>query len=222
MSKKASRKSASTGFELHQPDRSGPSEPTLLQMAGERNLFKQAERRQRELDRERGKPVDASSSEDDDDDDDGDISPQAERLLDTLLWCVSLSMLHFTFDVLVQNQYAVQIRWPTVIKRSLFALPVFSLLFYNLHAHPTGSTLLPFLSPRLNARLRTAIFFLSGLVTGCYLIHITNNYSYLAVMKHAPPIGCIWVWSVIEMDLIPAVASLAIVAGFMWLKGYSI
>lgn len=125
MAKKRNQASASAAFSLRQPDRSGPSEPTLLQMAGERNLFKQADRRQRQLDRERGKVVDSSS----DDDDDGDnaagsnIPPAAERMLDTLLWCATLAVLHFTFDVLVQNQYAVSIRWLAVIKRTLFAFP---------------------------------------------------------------------------------------------------
>lgn len=100
--------------------------------------------------------------------------------------------------------------------------PVFSLLFYNLHAHPSNSTLLPFLSPRLNNGLRQAIFFVSSTLTGCYLFHITNNFGYMAVMKQAPPIGCLWVWAVIEMNLSLAVGSLSIVAGFTWLMGYSI
>lgn len=56
---------------------------------------------------------------------------------------------------------------------------------------------------------------------GCYLIHITNVYGYLAVMKNAPGIGCLWIWSVVELDLLWAVPSLGICIGFLKWKGYS-
>jgi hypothetical protein len=44
----------------------------------------------------------------------------------------------------------------------------------------------------------------------------------MAIMKQAPPIGCLWVWSVIELDLPWAVLSLAGAGGFLWQNGYSI
>jgi len=44
----------------------------------------------------------------------------------------------------------------------------------------------------------------------------------MAVMKQAPPLGCLWVWSVIELDLLWAVLSLAGAGLFLWIKGYSI
>lgn len=57
--------------------------------------------------------------------------------------------------------------------------------------------------------------------TGCYLIYITNVYGYIAVMKNAPGIGCLWIWSVIELDLLWALPSLAVCLGFLRLGGYS-
>jgi len=61
-----------------------------------------------------------------------------------------------------------------------------------------------------------------SVTSGCYLIHITNNYGYLAVMKQSPPLGCLWVWSVIELNLHWAVLSLAGAGYFMWSRGYKI
>jgi hypothetical protein len=46
------------------------------------------------------------------------LPPVVERLFETLLWTISLSTLHFTLDVLVQNQYAVEISWPKVTIRA--------------------------------------------------------------------------------------------------------
>ncbi|CAK7199461.1 hypothetical protein SEUCBS139899_002141 [Sporothrix eucalyptigena] len=220
------------GIRLVQPDRSGPSGKTLLDFAGEQNLFQQADARQRQLNKERGMPEkkgvnneedDDDSSDEEDQDDEEDISPRAERILDTALWCVSLAMLHFTLDVLVQNQYAVEIEWHVIIRRALQALAVFSLLFYQLHRHTSDPRLLFFRRSTpiaVQDRLRQALFFVTSTLTGCYLIYIQNEYSYMAVMMQAPPLGCLWIWSVIEMDLLWSVPSLALAGGFMLFNGY--
>ncbi|CAK7242635.1 MAG: hypothetical protein STHCBS139747_004131 [Sporothrix thermara] len=234
------------GIRLVQPDRTAPTGKTLLDFAGEQNLFQQADARQRQLNKERGvaprtthkkrsgreeesDDEDSGDSDDNDDNDDNDddmaISPVAERILDTTLWCVSLSMLHFTLDVLVQNQYAIEIEWLDIVRRSLQALVVFSLLFYNLHRHASDPRLLPLrrsLPLPIQDRLRQTIFFVTSSLAGCYLIHITNEYSYMAVLMQAPPLGCLWVWSVIEMDLLWAVPSLVIAGTFMFYNGYGI
>lgn len=67
-----------------------------------------------------------------------------------------------------------------------------------------------------------AIFFIVSTTSGCYLIHAANEQGYFAVMKRAPPLGTLWVWSVIEMDLAWAVVSLISVAGFLYFGNYAI
>jgi len=99
---------------------------------------------------------------------------------------------------------------------------VFFLLFYNLHRHPSDPTVIPGLPARYQDHVRQAIFFAMSLAAGCYLIYVTNKFGYLAVMKQAPPVGCLWVWSVIELDLGLGVLSLACAAGFLWQGGYSL
>lgn len=118
-------------IKLRQPDRSAPSEKTLLDFAGERNLFEQAARRERQLARERrradgqdgGEDSSGDDSDEDEDEDEGaaTISPGAERVLESMLWTVSLAMLHFTFDVLVQHQYGTTISWHDVCVRGVTA-----------------------------------------------------------------------------------------------------
>jgi hypothetical protein len=61
-----------------------------------------------------------------------------------------------------------------------------------------------------------------SVLAGCYVIHITNTFGYMAVMKQAPPVGCLWVWSVIELELPWAVLSLAGTGTFLWQNGYTI
>ncbi|KAI4592457.1 hypothetical protein KJ359_011154 [Pestalotiopsis sp. 9143b] len=234
------------------PDRSAPSNKTLLELAQERQLFEQADVRQRKLD---GKPParapqhgaddEDADEEDEDEEEEGsaELSSSAERMLDVLLWAISLSMLHFTLDVLVQHQYAVRISWVQIISRTATAifgktpppmyhvcdhqtetslLSVFLFLMFVLHPHPSAPKLIHGLPDHYQSPLRQAIFFVTSVSCGCYLVYISNTYSYLAVMKQAPPLGCLWVWSVIEMKLLPATLSLACAGGYLWYGGYSI
>lgn len=105
-------------IKLKQPDRSGPTDKTLFDLADERNLFKQALAKERKNKRQNGEQAE---DEDDEDEEEG-IPPGAERILETLLYSVSLAMLHLTLDVLVQQQYAMEMEWFTVIQRALQAL----------------------------------------------------------------------------------------------------
>lgn len=108
-------------IKLKQPDRSGPTDKTLFDIANERNLFKQAAAKERQNKRQNGE----IEEEDDDGDDEGEgegLPPGAERILETILYSVSLAMLHFTLDVLVQQQYAVEMEWFKIIQRALQGL----------------------------------------------------------------------------------------------------
>ncbi|KAL2182048.1 uncharacterized protein P884DRAFT_274482 [Thermothelomyces heterothallicus CBS 202.75] len=219
------RERSPSSLPLKQPDRSGPTEKTLLQLAEERGLFDQAKKREEEIGRKPGAAANLRPSSDEGShaEDEAGLPPSVERVLEAGLWSVSLSMLHLTFDVLVQHQYSIdRVVWTTVLSRFGQALPVFGLLVYVFHAHPANPGLIPGLSRRYQSVFQQAIFLITSVCAGCYLIHITNSYGYMAVMKQAPPLGCLWVWSVIELDLPWAVISLAGAGLFLWMKGYSI
>jgi hypothetical protein len=94
---------------LKQPDRSRPgiSQETLLDIAEKRGLLKETNGISIQAD-------DAITREIND--------PPIGRFEEAILWSISLAMLHFTFDVLVQHQYAVEISWRKVVTTSLQAL----------------------------------------------------------------------------------------------------
>jgi hypothetical protein len=100
-------------IKLRQPDRSGPTEQTLLELADQQQLFKKAAKRERQL---AGKEDDG-----DDDDEEGKMSPGAERFLEALLYTTTLATLHFTFDVLVMNQYGTSIKWDRIVQNAIRA-----------------------------------------------------------------------------------------------------
>ncbi|KFY41906.1 hypothetical protein V494_02716 [Pseudogymnoascus sp. VKM F-4513 (FW-928)] len=202
---------SSSDIPLAHPDKSGPdpSRQTLLNLAAERGLL-DAEIQ----DRKAGKlptgavPLRAKPDEE----------PLIGRFGEAVLWSSSLAMLHFSLDVLTQHQYSEVLSWQRVITQSLQAFGVILVLFYALHPHSAPAAVFP----RIPALLHQLIFFASSVGGGCYLIHITNEYSYYAVLKQAPPLGVIWIWSVIELDLLWALGSLLSCLAFLWLGGYSV
>lgn len=97
------------------------------------------------------------------------------------------------------------------------------MLFHPLHPHAVAPPLVPSLLPaRLQHPARQLIFFVMSTVCGCAVIQVTNGEGYLAVMKRAPPLACLWIWAVVELDLAWAALSLAIAAAYLWVNGYSV
>jgi hypothetical protein len=205
-------------IKLAHPDRSGPdpSQETLLEIAEKRGLLRAQQDAEDGID-ESGEPL-------------------VGRLGESILWSISLTMLHFTLDVLVANQYAVAIKWPALFVRTAQSFPstaqppmarlaltdlVILLLFYSFHPHPSPPIFLSKLSPRIQPVLHQLLFFISSVAAGCYLIYITNMHGYYAVMKQAPPVGCLWIWSVIELDIFWATGSLIFCGIFLKSGGYS-
>ncbi|KAJ2902626.1 hypothetical protein MKZ38_000293 [Zalerion maritima] len=241
---KKDKSSRAPNIKLAQPDRSGPTDQTLLDLAQEQDLFGQADKAQARSRRKAAKKDARGPLELEGDEEEEKVDPEVDHLMDTFFWGISLAMLHFTLDVLVQHQYAMEIEWMKVIRSfggailcvfppssaifgcgwntsnsKVFPLfQVFMFLVFILHNHP-GNKFLFGVPPRLQSPIRQAIFFATSTYCGCYLIYVTNREGYMRVMKQAPSLGCLWVWAVIEMNLGLAVVSLGIDALFMWWAG---
>lgn len=230
------------GITLHHPDRDGPrvGGKTFFEIAQERQLMQQADSKMASNKGERAADSDSEGEDDEDDNSPPTISPRAERILEASLWTVSLAMLHFTFDVLVQHQYGTEVNWVQITQRTIQAwastfncasrilssIPlisaVFLFLFYPLHPHESNPEALPFLPLRYQKPVRETIFFFMSVCSGCYLIYVTNSKGYLATQKRAPPLGCLWLWAVIELDLLWATLSLVFAAAYAYVYGYGV
>lgn len=56
-------------------------------------------------------------------------------------------------------------------------------------------------------------------VSGLQLITVTTTAPYLKVMRQAPALGVLWIWTVVKMDLGVALLGLAGVAASVWWMG---
>ncbi|MCJ1250837.1 hypothetical protein MMC30_008065 [Trapelia coarctata] len=202
---------------LKTPSREGPKTKTLLEIATERQAELQG-----------GQPFSSASSDTSTGpqvittsiNPDGTLSIPSGTLLSptahsepvgpfaqAIFLSITLTMLHFTFDVLVHQQYRQSIAWDIIIQRAALTFPILATLVYMLHSRAQ--------------KIWAQVLFLGMSVgTGCYLTYASNEEVYFAVMKRAPPLGTLWVWSVVEMRLEAAILSVAAVGGYFWWGGF--
>lgn len=194
-------------IKLAQPDRSGPTAKTLFQIVEERKELL-----------EKGQPFDKKYEDGLARDEEGNPLLQGPGdepigpVGDAIFLAICLGMMHFTLDVLVYNQYSQETDWRAIFVRSGKMLPVLFVLIYALRSQT---------AKKLPDTVRQAFFFAVAVAAGCHMIYVGNTFDYFAVMKRAPPVGTLWVWSVIEMQLPWAVVSVVIDVGYLWLNGYT-
>jgi len=61
-----------------------------------------------------------------------------------------------------------------------------------------------------------AFFFCLSLIVGPRMLWLISRGSWLVNMQQCPPLATIWVYIIVQLDLLPAVVGLAIVVG--WVK----
>ena len=159
---------------------------------------------------------------------DGNVVPSQQGLesetpwLDTLLMAISLSALHFTLEALTVHQYADVLDWKKVAWHTVTqAFPILVLLIHFMHGHIISIKISQQVSDAIGGS-KQLLFVAIANVAGCYLIRLTNAEGYMAVMKNAPSIGTMWVWSVIELGLAGALAGVIGPGLYAWYHGYGI
>ena len=188
-----------------QPDRSGPKGKTLYDLAEERQALLA-----------QGQPFDRKHEDGKVRDEEGNVLEAVDdnplgKFGDAVFFTLTLSMLHTTLDVLVYNQYRQEIEWSPIFIRTATIIPVLFLVIYTLRSD---------YALRFPV-LRQFFYLCTSILAGCYMIYAGNTFDYFAVMKRAPPLGTLWILSVIEMTLPYALFSVLVDLGFLWWNGYT-
>ncbi|MCJ1433188.1 hypothetical protein MMC27_002547 [Xylographa pallens] len=206
--KKASQLSAASDIPLSIPTREAANHKTLFDIAAERQAELQGGQPFTSPSIADGKPAIVTTTINRD----GTLSVPEDSLPEenlisplgeALFYATTLTMLHFTLDVLVHQQYRQEIGWSMIAQRTAITFPILAVLVYIFHS-------------RASTIWAQAMFLGLSVAAGCYIMYSSNVESYFAVMKRAPPLGTLWVWSAIELRLELALLSLAAVAGYFW------
>lgn len=145
-----------------------------------------------------------------------------EPWVDSLMLASSLSALHFTLEALTVHQYADELRWMPIFWHTVLqAFPILTLMVHFAHGHIVSVKLAKRGSSIAHV-IKQIVFVGIANMAGCYLVYLTNDKGYMAVMKNAPSIGTVWVWAVIELGLAGALAGVVGPGVYAWYYGYGI
>ncbi|CUA73876.1 hypothetical protein RSOLAG22IIIB_01397 [Rhizoctonia solani] len=137
------------------------------------------------------------------------LSPLADSILDTAIMAIPLSTLYIVLDLLVQQQYAQQPTIKEELGRVITNVPI---LFILIH----------YINKRKATPMAQLLLFLTAISAGPRMIWLVNKGSWLRVTRQAPPLGTIWVYTIIQLNLVPAMASLVVVFGLAKFMGWKL
>lgn len=132
-----------------------------------------------------------------------------DHAFDTFLWSIPFNTVFICLDVAIHAQYGQPVTIGSELNRlkSVFPSSIF-ILHYTLHHH--------------EKILSKLLLFSLSTIGGSYMIYILNKLSYLLVMRRVPPLGALWLYSVIRMDLYHALLSLGLVGLWCWIMDLSL
>ncbi|KAI1914065.1 hypothetical protein LOZ65_005694 [Ophidiomyces ophidiicola] len=235
-----SQKNAKTLLEIaaERNAATGSSQPELIHISSSGEIL--GTEKLPHADSSSSRPADRSVDAHDDigDDDDAEIPP----LPDTILLSFPLSVLYFTLSFLAAHQYAQETPLGKLSRDTIFiAFPTLTFIIHLAHGHIISFRSLRVLGRRAAAKKKALpgvatsatplsmqslfplnahniIFCVIAILLGMRLIAMTNEGSYYAVMKRAPSIGTLWVWSVFELS--PGSAVLGLLIPVVWAVGW--
>ncbi|GAA5864516.1 hypothetical protein JCM8547_005567 [Rhodosporidiobolus lusitaniae] len=134
-----------------------------------------------------------------------------EEVANAVLWTVPFGFLFSGMDYAVHAQFGQRLVPSEEFSRVLNMLPILLLLNF-LVLRPPSRRLLPH-------QLTQLLMFALSVFSGLSLIHTTTTAGYLQVMAHAPSLGALWCWTVVQMELPWALAALVGVAVGVTVRG---
>ncbi|KAH7922457.1 hypothetical protein BV22DRAFT_1017229 [Leucogyrophana mollusca] len=160
---------------------------------------------------------DASKGNIDTEDPSADVDgrpPLADEIFSAVILLIPFSFFLLLMDILIHQQYAKRPSAGEFAEHLINSVPIlFIFIFY--------SQSICCLAParyKANTRMQIALFLLS-LGVGPRMIWLINRGSWLVNMRQCPRFATIWLYTVVQLDLAPAVLSLAMIGGWSWWAG---
>lgn len=138
------------------------------------------------------------------------MSPRVEAALDTLIWTIPFAFLYLMLDIMIQQQYAMHPTFLTEAGRLAQALPLLTAFVYYTAIRNRGSLVLQ------------VFLFTAGTACGCGFLFTYTTSNHMIVTRRIAPLGTLWIYTVVRMELRFAVLSLAIIYGFVSYKQLSL
>ncbi|KAL1927966.1 hypothetical protein VTP01DRAFT_3371 [Rhizomucor pusillus] len=116
---------------------------------------------------------------------------------------IPFGLLLGTFDITVKVQYSEPWSYMDLLIRAVKSAPALFPIIYLTNRHK-------------EKRIVQIIMAFGSVLAGSFLMYTLRNSPSLGQMMRAPGLATIWVYFVVQMDLVPAVMTLALVAAYYY------
>ncbi|KAI0069089.1 hypothetical protein BV25DRAFT_1986615 [Artomyces pyxidatus] len=139
------------------------------------------------------------------------FSPFAEELFATTALLIPISFLLLMMYILIHFQYGQHPDYRVITERMLSGVPILAVfIFYSKYPSPNRYK---------RERWDQLFLFLLSITAGSRMIYQVNHANWLVNMTQCPPLGTLWVYTIVQLDLGPAVAALVVVGVWVWVTG---
>ncbi|KAI3612509.1 hypothetical protein WG66_009946 [Moniliophthora roreri] len=133
-------------------------------------------------------------------------APLANEILDATLYIIPMSSLLLLMDILVHNQYGQQPSVKEIVDRMTPGIPILSVFIFYTKRY------------KQDPRMQFFLFLLS-VFAGPRLMYLLARGGWLTNIRQCPPLATIWVYTMVQLNLAPALLNLLIVGAYVWWKG---
>ncbi|KAI8990029.1 hypothetical protein BDB01DRAFT_841884 [Pilobolus umbonatus] len=123
----------------------------------------------------------------------------AEYIWQAIFLSIPFGFLVATFDVTVRVQYSEPWDYYTLMNKCMKSAPVLAPFIYLTNRYKS-------------TRLAQASMSVAALITGALLMYTLRHSPSLGQMMRAPGLATVWIYFIVQLDLVPAISSLILVA----------
>ncbi|PVG04472.1 hypothetical protein CPB86DRAFT_748068 [Serendipita vermifera] len=126
----------------------------------------------------------------------------ADEIFNTVILLIPFASLYVAMNIMVKQQYAQHPTFKEELGELVSAFPILALFIFYTSRYKSH--------PLLQAALSIA-----SVASGARMIHLVNNGSWGVVIRQCPPLGVIWIYTIVQLPLTYACAALALVYGYV-------
>ncbi|KAK0495363.1 hypothetical protein EDD18DRAFT_1310085 [Armillaria luteobubalina] len=143
-------------------------------------------------------------------------APLTEEIFTAITMIVPFSFLLLMMEILIRYQYGKHPGLNVLVERMVSNVPMRSTISL-LDRMPTVAAM----RYKEHRRLQIGLF-LTSIGIGCRMIYLLSRGTLYVNIRQVPPLGTLWIYAIVQLELGPAVLNLAIVAMYVWWKDLKI
>ncbi|KAI0035667.1 hypothetical protein K488DRAFT_82854 [Vararia minispora EC-137] len=140
---------------------------------------------------------------------DDEVNPLFEEIFQSIVIAMPLSFLLLLLHILVHIQYQQRPDYWYIANRMVTSVPLIGVAVFYVNRHKNKKS------------IQLALLAIS-FAAGTRSIWLVNNANWRIVMQQTPPLGAAWVYTIVALDLVPAVVALLGVGAWTYWAGMSI